>query len=139
MAEAQALKPQIVLFDAHSMPAIGLDREPQPRPDIVLGDRFGTSAAGEVTHLIEACLVEQGFRVTRNRPYAGGYITEHYGQPQAGRHAVQIEINRALYMDERRIEIGPGFDAVRAGMTRALARFTAAWSDAAPRFRHAAE
>ncbi len=139
IAEAQALEPEVVLFDAHSMPAIGLEREPLPRPDIILGDRFGTSAAAEVTHLIESCLIEQGFRVARNRPYAGGYITEHYGQPQAGRHAVQIEINRALYMDERRIEISAGFEAVRDGLGRALARFMAAWSKGTLRYRHAAE
>ena len=71
--------------------------------DIVLGDRFGTSAAGWIVDALEAALLERGYRVRRNKPYAGGFITEHYGAPASGRHAVQIEINRALYMDERRI------------------------------------
>jgi N-formylglutamate amidohydrolase len=139
LASAQAQGPHAVLLDVHSMPAIGLEREPQPRPDIVLGDRFGTSAGAEVVQCLEALLTREGFRVAWNRPYAGGYITEHYGQPQAGRHAVQIEINRALYMDERRIEMSGDFPAVRDALTRALSRFSAACATSAPDFRHAAE
>ncbi len=97
--------------------------------DVVLGDRFGASAAGWVVESLESALVEQGYRVRRNKPYAGGYITERYGAPAIGRHAVQIEVNRALYMDERRmvkLERAEGlaqalFAAAEALATRALA------------------
>ena len=71
--------------------------------DIVLGDQFGSSAAGWVLDTLERALRDSGLAVRRNKPYAGGYITERHGAPTQGRHAVQIEINRALYMDERRI------------------------------------
>jgi N-formylglutamate amidohydrolase len=71
--------------------------------DIVLGDRFGSSAAGWIVDALEQSLRGAGLMVRRNKPYAGGYITEHYGAPTFGLHAVQIEINRALYMDERSI------------------------------------
>jgi N-formylglutamate amidohydrolase len=89
-----------VLIDCHSMPSTLADGGP---PDIVLGDRFGASAAPWIVEAIEATLIAKGYRVRRNKPYAGGYITECYGAPASGRHAVQIEVNRALYMDERRI------------------------------------
>ena len=59
----------------------------------------------------------QGFAVVRNNPYAGGYSTEHYGRPTLGLHALQIEINRALYMDEDRIERGPGIKRVTHAIT----------------------
>ena len=89
-----------VLIDCHSMPSTLAEGGPL---DMVLGDRFGTSAAGWIVETLESALVERGYRVRRNKPYAGGFITEHYGAPASGRHAVQIEINRSLYMDERRI------------------------------------
>ncbi len=89
-----------VLIDCHSMPSTLAEGGPL---DIVLGDRFGTSAAGWIVDALESALLERGYRVRRNKPYAGGFITEHYGSPASARHAVQIEINRALYMDERRI------------------------------------
>ena len=69
----------------------------------MLGDRFGSSAAGWIVDALEQALRVSGLAVRRNKPYAGGYITEHYGAPAQALHAVQIEINRALYMDERRI------------------------------------
>jgi N-formylglutamate amidohydrolase len=89
-----------ILVDCHSMPSTLAEAGAL---DVVLGDRFGASAAGWVIESLEATLVEQGYRVRRNKPYAGGYITERYGAPAIGRHAVQIEVNRALYMDERRM------------------------------------
>ncbi len=92
-----------ILFDCHSMPSIGgpNDRDAgRPRADIVLGDRFGTACAAKVTDHAEATLRELGFRVARNDPYAGAHTTSHYGRPGDGVHAVQIEINRALYMVE---------------------------------------
>jgi N-formylglutamate amidohydrolase len=89
-----------ILVDCHSMPSTLAEAGAL---DVVLGDRFGASAADWVVESLESALVEQGYRVRRNKPYAGGYITERYGAPAIGRHAVQIEVNRALYMDERRM------------------------------------
>jgi N-formylglutamate amidohydrolase len=89
-----------ILLDCHSMPSSSVDGG---GCDIVLGDRFGSSAAGWVLDTLEQTLRDSGLGVRRNKPYAGGYITERHGAPAQGRHAVQIEINRALYMDERRI------------------------------------
>ena len=89
-----------ILIDCHSMPSTLAEAGAL---DIVLGDRFGASAAPWVVEALESALLARGYRVRRNKPYAGGYITEHYGAPAAGRHAVQIEINRALYMDEARM------------------------------------
>jgi N-formylglutamate amidohydrolase len=88
-----------ILIDCHSMPST-LAEGPL---DIVIGDRFGASAAGWVVEALESALLARGYRLRRNKPYAGGYITERYGAPANARHAVQIEINRALYMDERRM------------------------------------
>lgn len=101
-----------LLVDCHSMPSAAVTRSESYRCDIVIGDRFGTSADPSIPDQIEATLTARGYRVARNRPYAGGFITEYYGDPSADRHAVQIEINRALYMDERRMERLASFDAL---------------------------
>ena len=109
-----------VLVDCHSMPSVGgpLDQDiGATRPDIVLGDRFGTSCARRLTDMMERALAMQGFAVVRNNPYAGGFSTEHYGRPALGLHALQIEINRALYMDEERIERSAGIKRVTHAMT----------------------
>jgi N-formylglutamate amidohydrolase len=98
-----------VLIDCHSMPSTAGAKDERPRADIVLGDRYGTSCVGVVAEVIEETLRGQGYLVSRNKPYAGGFITEHYGNPAVGLHAVQLEINRALYMDERRFEKSPSF------------------------------
>ena len=95
-------------------PRASVSREDGAKADIVLGDRYGTSCAGVLTDLVDAALRGRGYTVVRNKPYAGGFITEHYGEPALGRHALQIEINRALYMDERTLQKKPGF-AVLAG------------------------
>ena len=92
-----------LVVDCHSMPSVGsvIDRDPGPsRVDMVLGDRHGTSCAGAVIDATERALVSQGFAVTRNTPYAGGFTTRHYGRPAEGVHALQIEVNRVLYMDQ---------------------------------------
>jgi N-formylglutamate amidohydrolase len=93
-----------ILVDCHSMPSSAGNREERPRADVVLGDRYGTSCTGIVGDVLERSFRELGYTVGRNKPYAGGFITEHYGNPAAGLHAVQLEVNRALYMDERRFE-----------------------------------
>ena len=69
----------------------------------------GTSCAGALTARVERELRRHGFHVVRNKPYAGGFITEHYGEPLAGRHAIQVEINRALYMNERTLQPTSGY------------------------------
>src|SRR4051812_4934858 len=99
-----------VLVDCHSMPSTAGTKDDRPRADIVLGDRYGTSCVPIVSEVIEATFRELGYAVSRNKPYAGGFITEHYGNPAAGLHSIQIEINRALYMDERRYERSATFD-----------------------------
>ena len=99
-----------ILIDCHSMPSTAGHRDERPRPEFVIGDRYGTSCAGAVTEVVEQALREMGYTVSRNKPYAGGFITEHYGNPAAGLHALQLEINRALYMDERRHERAAGFE-----------------------------
>ncbi|MEM9222510.1 MAG: N-formylglutamate amidohydrolase [Pseudomonadota bacterium] len=91
-----------VLIDCHSMPSGAvrvISSASGSRPDVIIGDRFGTSCSPALTDALASRLRDEGFVVGRNRPYAGGHITEHYGRPPAV-HAVQLEINRALYMDE---------------------------------------
>jgi N-formylglutamate amidohydrolase len=98
-----------VLIDCHSMPSTAGHRDDRPRSEFVLGDRYGTSCTGAVSETIEQTLRGLGYSVSRNKPYAGGFITEHYGNPAAGLHAIQLEINRGLYMDERRYQRSAGF------------------------------
>lgn len=107
-----------VLIDCHSMPSAAVARGDRSPCDVVIGDRFGTSADPSIPDCIEASLRGMGYSVARNRPYAGGFITEHYGNPHSGVHAVQIEINRGLYLDERRIERLHGFEGLREDLTR---------------------
>src|SRR5665213_2082295 len=87
-----------MLIDCHSMPSTADHKDERPRPEFVLGDRYGTSCVGVVAEIVEKTLRTLGHNVSRNKPYAGGFITEHYGNPAAGLHAIQLEINRALYM-----------------------------------------
>ncbi|WP_230531403.1 N-formylglutamate amidohydrolase [Microvirga roseola] len=114
-----------VLIDCHSMPSSSVSREDGAKADIVLGDRYGTSCATLLVNLVEAALRERGYTVLRNKPYAGGFITEHYGEPALGRHALQIEINRALYMDERSMQKKPGFASLSHDLTRVFAQVIA--------------
>jgi N-formylglutamate amidohydrolase len=107
-----------ILVDCHSMPSTtGGGRDERPRADLVIGDRYGTSCVAAVTETIEQALRGFGYVVSRNKPYAGGFITEHYGNPASGLHAVQLEINRALYMDERRYERSASFDRLAGELT----------------------
>src|ERR1700686_3216577 len=98
-----------ILIDCHSMPSTTGARDERPRADLVLGDRYGTSCVPIVAEIIEETMRGFGYAVSRNKPYAGGFITEHYGNPTTGLHAIQLEINRALYMDERRYERSASF------------------------------
>ncbi|HML93615.1 N-formylglutamate amidohydrolase [Methyloceanibacter sp.] len=102
-----------VLIDCHSMPSSTRTDRRTTRPDFVLGDRFGTSCSSELTRLAAHALESLGYGVALNKPYAGGYITEHYGRPHKAQHVLQIEINRALYMDESTFEKSPRFEEIR--------------------------
>ncbi|CCD90468.1 putative N-formylglutamate amidohydrolase [Bradyrhizobium sp. ORS 375] len=106
----------VVLVDCHSMPSVGVSRDEPRRPDMVIGDRYGTSCASLLPDLFEDVLGRLGYSVGRNKPYAGGFITEHYGNPASGLHAIQIELNRAVYMDERKRERGPRFAQVASDL-----------------------
>lgn len=108
----------VLLVDCHSMPTGAVTgRGPI---DFVIGDVHGTSCSAEVTRLLEAELSGLGYQVRRNDPYAGGYITRAYGRPETGRHAVQIEIARRLYMDEQRFERRAGFSDIARQMEHLL-------------------
>ena len=110
---------QAVLIDCHSMPheaTNGVAKSGIRRPDVVLGDRFGASATGEVVDQLEAAFVDAGFVVTRNAPFAGAYITQAYGRPSKGQHAVQVEIDRSIYMNEQLIRPNGNFEAVQAAL-----------------------
>jgi N-formylglutamate amidohydrolase len=117
-----------VLIDWHSMPSaaartFGQSGDPRSAGncDVVLGDRFGTACSGAITSAVESELEAMGYRVTRNAPYAGGYTTETYGRPVRHRHALQIEINRALYLDEASLKPHLGFERLRADLQRVFA------------------
>lgn len=105
-----------LLVDCHSMPSIGVSRDDRARADVVLGDRYGASCSAAIVDFVEQQFRALGLNVTRNRPYAGGYITEHYGAPSTDVHALQIEINRALYMNEQSHEKHRGFEELRTAL-----------------------
>ncbi|HZN32087.1 MAG TPA: N-formylglutamate amidohydrolase [Xanthobacteraceae bacterium] len=128
-----------VLIDCHSMPSTAGSKDERPRADVVLGDRYGTSCVTAVAETIEATLRGQGYSVSRNKPYAGGFITEHYGNPAAGLHAIQLEINRALYMDERRFERSPSFAGLAADLETLAERLGALPIEELRPYRAAAE
>ncbi len=104
-----------VLIDCHSMPSSspGGVQPTSGRVDFVLGDNHGAACAPALTYLVERWLLHNGYRVVRNQPYAGGFTTQHYGAPTQGVHALQIEINRALYMDESSLQPHTGFAPLR--------------------------
>jgi N-formylglutamate amidohydrolase len=111
-----------ILIDCHSMPASIRVGENGLRPDFILGDRFGASAAPALSEQAIAILVDMGYTVAHNKPYAGGFITEHYGRPGRGLHAMQVEINRGLYMDEQSYEKSSGFEALAHDLSEFSAR-----------------
>jgi N-formylglutamate amidohydrolase len=98
-----------VLIDCHSMPGNIRVAGSSQRPDFIIGDRYGTSASAELSRTAVGLLEDLGFSVARNKPYAGGFITEHYGRPARGLHALQVEINRGLYVDETTLRKKSGF------------------------------
>jgi len=128
-----------VLIDCHSMPSIAGAKDERPRGDIVLGDRYGTSCVATVAETIEATLRKQGYVVSRNKPYSGSLIAEHYGNPSVGLHAIQLEINRALYMDERHYGRSASFTTLAADLELLADRLADIPIQELPPYRAAAE
>lgn len=127
LEETHAIFGQSVLIDWHSMPHEAIEHHGRPgalRPEIVLGDRFGASAGSDWTDRIEAAFQDSGLRVARNSPFAGAFIAHSYGRPASNRHVVQIEIDRALYLDEARITPLPRFNRFRQLIAGVIARIT---------------
>ncbi|MCA0938967.1 N-formylglutamate amidohydrolase [Salipiger pacificus] len=117
-----------ILIDCHSMPHEAVDsvlRRGGARPQIVLGDRFGASAAPEIVELVEQAFCRAGLVVARNAPFAGAFTTMHYGRPSRRQHAIQIEIDRALYMDEVAIKPNGNFHAFRRLLRGVIAEVAA--------------
>ncbi len=115
MADTTAKFGQAILIDCHSMPhgaTTNMVVKGGGRPDVVLGDRFGASASREITDAIEEAFVTHGFSVSRNVPFAGAHIVQEYGQPSVRQHAIQIELDRSLYMNEKSVTRSADFDAV---------------------------
>jgi N-formylglutamate amidohydrolase len=120
---------QVLLIDCHSMPSTVRGGQSRLRPDIVLGDRYGASCSGEISDAASHILSRLGYSISRNKPYAGGFITEHYGKPGLGIHAMQIEVNRCLYMDERTLRQTAGFSRLKADLAVFIAELAALFGD----------
>ncbi len=123
MARAREVYGMAVLYDCHSMPSEALRAVPRVQgrcPEIVLGDRFGASASRSLVTLSQRAFERAGFVVARNAPFAGGYITQRYGRPSRAMHAIQIEIDRGLYLDRTRLEPLPVFDEVRERLSQVI-------------------
>jgi len=126
LAETRARCGFALLIDWHSMPAAAAASGRTGEPcDFVLGDRFGAACSPALASLVERELADMGYRVARNTPYAGGYTTEHYGRPGRRTHALQIEISRALYFDERDLEPTAGFESLQRDLERLFAALAA--------------
>jgi len=114
----------VILIDCHSMPHEAIDSvgtSGEPHPQIVLGDRFGAAADPDIVERLEAAFASAGLRVARNTPFAGAYTAQHYGRPSKGQHVIQVEIDRALYMNERLIRPSGQFQAFQALMRGVIA------------------
>ena len=125
--QAHARFGQAILIDCHSMPHEAMDgiaRGSVRRPDVVLGDRFGAAASEEIVDQVEEAFVRAGFTVTRNAPFAGAYITQSYGRPSRRQHAIQVEIDRSLYMNERRVEPNANFQSDRSALRRVMSEIS---------------
>jgi N-formylglutamate deformylase len=133
--QTHALFGRAILIDCHSMPHEAIESHCRPGvlcPEVVLGDRFGAAAGRDVVDALEEAFRAAGLRVARNTPFAGAYITQAYGKPARDQHVVQVEIDRALYMDEERIEPSADFAAFRALITGVIADVTAGHAQSLP-------
>jgi len=123
LQEAKARFGRAVLIDWHSMPSAAAAVAGRIGGcDMVLGDRFGAACAPALSSLVERSLTDLGYQVARNAPYAGGHTTEFYGHPRAGVHALQIELNRRLYLDEASLKPTEGFDRLAADLATLFRR-----------------
>ena len=125
IARTHARFGRAVLLDCHSMPGNIRISGSGIRPDFIIGDRYGTSASSELSRLALKLLEDQGFAAVRNKPYAGGFITEHYGRPARGLHALQIEVNRGLYIDESTLRKKSDFAKIARSIEQFLMNFAA--------------
>ncbi len=119
---------QAILLDCHSMPHEAIDTISHgklPQPDIVLGDRFGVAASSSIVERIEAAFDSAGLNVARNTPFAGAYTAHHYGHPARAQHVIQIEIDRALYMDELTIRRNANFNELKSVISQVIAEIAA--------------
>jgi N-formylglutamate amidohydrolase len=155
LARAQQNFGLAVLIDCHSMPSGAMLSGPalagsvlcgqgraidaRPKADFVVGDRHGTSCAAVLVDVVEDELRRFGYVVQRNKPYAGGFITEHYGNPAGQCHAMQIEVSRALYMDEQNVSKTARFAEVANALTNVATRLAAAVASLGNPQRAAAE
>ena len=135
LTEAHQRFDQAILVDCHSMPHEAMDgvsRKGARRPEIVLGDRFGAAASSEVVDRIESAFVNAGLTVARNAPFAGAYVTQAYGRPSRNQHAVQVEVDRSLYMDERRIRPNAQYGSFRAILHQVVAEIASIGQEQLP-------
>jgi N-formylglutamate deformylase len=123
IAETRQAFGYCLLLDCHSMPTHPV--QSASPADVVLGDAHGTSCAPRATRIVEESLAGLGYRIRRNDPYAGGYVTRHYGHPREGVHVLQIEIARRLYMDEARVQRAPGMAALQRSLREFIATLSA--------------
>jgi len=124
MAAAREAHGHAILIDLHSMPPLALTAAGQPAPTMVLGDRFGRSASARLMTLAADVATGHGMSVAQNHPYAGDHMIDRHGRPEQGLHALQVEIDRALYLDATLDRPGPGvarMQAVVTGIAQALA------------------
>ncbi len=120
---ARQVHGQAILIDCHSMPHEAMDgvvRSGRARPDVVLGDRFGAAADSTIVDEIESAFTSAGFTVVRNAPFAGAYVVQAYGRPSRKQHAIQVEIDRSLYMDERLIRPSAGFEDAKSRLQEVI-------------------
>ena len=132
ISESHAIYGSVLIIDAHSMPSLSALGGPKrdgttlPQIDIVLGDGYGTTCRADIVAAAALAFEQQGLNVVHNKPYAGGYSTRHYGRPESGVHVMQIEINRALYLDEMAVAPTEDFARVRRIMASFLSAMTRA-------------
>lgn len=123
LQDARAKFGTALLLDFHSMPHEALENFgglKKNRPDVVLGDRFGASASSDIVDRVEAAFANAGFKLARNTPFAGAYVTKTYGRPARNQHAIQIEIDRAIYMNEQTLTKSASFADVKRAVTEVL-------------------
>jgi len=128
IAQSHSSFGEAIVIDCHSMPHEAIEahsRPGTPRPEVVLGDRYGAAAGREVVEYVAAAFAGAGLRVARNAPFSGAYIAQAYGHPSQHCHVVQIEIDRTLYMNEAAVTAGPDFAAFQALIAGVVAEIAA--------------